>query len=98
MKRLALMVLMVGLLVTASSAWSQPTPSPLPNPPAIPGGGTMPPDDGHDHEEGPPPLKSVKGHFELVDHLLRGLTLEDSAKRARSAFCLGQVGKRLANQ
>ena len=92
------MVLVVGLLATACGTWSQPAPGPMPGPPGgMPPQG-MPADDGHDHEEGPLPLNSVKGHFELVDHLLRGLTLEDSAKRARSAFCLGQVGKRSATK
>ena len=50
----------------------------------------------HDHgeERGEPLPSSIKGHFELVPLLLRGLKSEDSAIRARSAFCLGQVGKR----
>jgi tetratricopeptide (TPR) repeat protein len=38
------------------------------------------------------PVRSVRGHFELVAQLTGGLTAGDSAVRARCAFLLGQIG------
>ena len=55
-----------------------------------------PPADEHpatDHE-GSPPIGDLSGHFELVPALLKGLTAQDSAVRARCAFLLGQIGSR----
>jgi len=44
--------------------------------------------------EGSPPIGDLSGHFELVPALLKGLTAQDSAVRARCAFLLGQIGSR----
>ncbi len=65
-----------------------PGPGAFPEPPSIPEG---------EHptvHEGPPPIRDLSGHFELVPAVVGGLRSPDSAVRARCAFLLGQIGSR----